>query len=1005
MHSQPFAETLPHACQVNHCRNRIGMPSADPSHPRLLDLEDLESEKTPLFVIKIGEITPEYDIAFGNKPFRALDLRGPILAQGREALLFRSWTQALGDFKPEYDFSSRRWSVEYAGRSRSWKIIRAISSQTPEKDQLLLDEKADGNGQLENDRGLVSSRSGTDLVMRVKPEKPKSLKNLPTTNLNARWESIQTMMEMSDVGVFEYNSSGKLIHANEAWYRLSSHPGILEHSEFSFMDLVYPEDQALVMSMWNRLALGKAVTFEMRWKPRPGSTDTAQWVLSACVPVLDEEGKLVSIAGNTIDINAQKKSQAAAQAQVEALEQARMAEMKFARFAQVSPVAIYIYVPESGIFTFTNVAIGMNFVNDQFFELTGHAHAPVNQFEWFDLISEEDVSRVKNDWENMLKGGKSNGVQFRLKKTWVNQDGMRSNIWVQSSNYPELDESGKVITIGIMGTLFDISQFKWAEDVQRRRIEEAWEAKRQQENFIDMTSHELRNPLSAVIQCADSVIASLQQLLSRELTAHDQSLNAAKVSAEIRSCIESLLIIVSCSMHQKRVIDDVLTLSKLDSDLILITPMRVQPAIVVSDAVKMFEVECGQSDIKLTFRVDETFKGIEWAMLDPSRLLQVLINLLLRTNAIKFTKDCTRKTITVTIGASWTRPPKCWQEITFTDDERDHLSITDKPEWGHGRKAFLWLKVQDSGCGMTMEEQKKLFARFSQTTPRTHVKYGGSGLGLFISKSLTKLQGGAIGVSSAKGEGSKFAFYISTRLAYPPADQIVGRALQTQPILDHAISGEEAMRMIKLNVLIVEDNLVNQKVLRKQLEKFKWNVSVAGNGQEALEWLKNSIYWQQPDSDSPTQAESSKHDLDIILMDIEMPIMDGLTCARLIRDYEHQGLLASPSPSFSQLRRLSAVSVSPIQSSNHNDPFSTSLAKHRYSTSSRESNDNNPAHRQFLRLPILAVSANARMEQVDQALAAGMDDAISKPFRIPELWPKIRGLVKRVADVDAEVEL
>jgi signal transduction histidine kinase len=88
------------------------------------------------------------------------------------------------------------------------------------------------------------------------------------------------------------------------------------------------------------------------------------------------------------------------------------------------------------------------------------------------------------------------------------------------------------------------------------------------------------------------------------------------------------MIIVSCSMHQKRVIDDVLTLSKLDSNLILITPMRVQPEVVVSDAVRMFEVECSQSGINLTFRIDETFNGMDWVMLDPSRLLQVLINLL-----------------------------------------------------------------------------------------------------------------------------------------------------------------------------------------------------------------------------------------------------------------------------------------------------------------------------------------------------------------------------------------
>lgn len=301
---------------------------------------------------------------------------------------------------------------------------------------------------------------------------------------------------------------------------------------------------------------------------------------------------------------------------------------------------------------------------------------------------------------------------------------------------------------------------------------------------------------------------------------------------------------------------------------------------------------------------------------------------------------------------------------------------------------------------MTVDEQKKLFARFSQTTPRTHVKYGGSGLGLFISKSLTKLQGGAIGVSSVKGEGSTFAFYISTRIAHPPADQVVGRAAQTRPFLGRTMTGEEAMRLVKLNVLIVEDNLVNQKVLRKQLEKFKWNVSVAGNGQEALDWLKNSIYWHE-EGDNSSEADV-KHDLDIILMDIEMPIMDGLTCARLIRDYEQQGLLAMPAPAYSPSRRYSAASLTPIQSSNQHQisPPLSPLRKSRFSASCLEHMQNT----QSLRLPILAVSANARMEQVEQALAAGMDDAISKPFRIPELWPKIRGLVRKIADVDAVSE-
>jgi CheY-like chemotaxis protein len=119
-------------------------------------------------------------------------------------------------------------------------------------------------------------------------------------------------------------------------------------------------------------------------------------------------------------------------------------------------------------------------------------------------------------------------------------------------------------------------------------------------------------------------------------------------------------------------------------------------------------------------------------------------------------------------------------------------------------------------------------------------------------------------------------------------------------------------------------------------------------------------------------------------MDIEMPIMDGLTCARLIRDYEHQGLLALPPPPSSPRKRLSTCSISPIQSE-----FPSELS-------------HKGPGQQILRLPILAVSANARMEQIEQSLAAGMDDAISKPFRIPELWPKIRGLVKRVADFDTQ---
>jgi PAS domain-containing protein len=343
--------------------------ASEPPQPSSLDLETLESDPVPTFVLKTGLDILEFDLLFCNEAFRREGFRQRVGEQNRSALLFRSWSQALGDYNPQHDFQQRRWVAQEAGKNGTWRIIRAVkllpeldadeNSSIPEATKEAVVKPDFGNW------GHVYHRSKDEIMQDMKVNKSVLLKTLPRTNLTARWEGLQTMMEMSDVGVFEYNADGKLIHANEAWYKLryvvhlgiliistnafSSHPRNLpSHVEYSFMDLVYPEDQTIVMSMWNNLASGNPVTFEMRWKAPPGSKESAQWVLSACVPVFDDEGNLISIAGNTIDIMAQKKSQEATQARVEALEQARLSEEKFARFAQLSPIAIYIFVPGHG---------------------------------------------------------------------------------------------------------------------------------------------------------------------------------------------------------------------------------------------------------------------------------------------------------------------------------------------------------------------------------------------------------------------------------------------------------------------------------------------------------------------------------------------------------------------------------------------------------------------------------------------------------------------------------
>jgi PAS domain-containing protein len=196
------------------------MPSAECASARLLDLEELESDPAPLFVIRTGEITLGFEFLFCNEAFRKLHLRNSILAQDRAALLFRSWAQALSEYKPRYDFGGLVWTAEISGRNGSWKVVKARELDANQQDSASLGKEADDNDDLSMGRIPVFTRSKAQLMSELKRERAVSLRNIPYTSLHARWESIQTMMEMSDVGVFEYNAEGKLLHANEAWYRL-----------------------------------------------------------------------------------------------------------------------------------------------------------------------------------------------------------------------------------------------------------------------------------------------------------------------------------------------------------------------------------------------------------------------------------------------------------------------------------------------------------------------------------------------------------------------------------------------------------------------------------------------------------------------------------------------------------------------------------------------------------------------------------------------------------------
>lgn len=194
--------------------------------------------------------------------------------------------------------------------------------------------------------------------------------------------------------------------------------------------------------------------------------------------------------------------------------------------------------------------------------------------------------------------------------------------WILGNVYPNV-ESG--VTKGLFACITDISQFKWAELVQARSAEAAKKAKRLQEEFIDFTSHEMRNPLSAITQCADGICSSIAEYKSAL-----HGTQPSRLQDILEDNTEAARTILMCCAHQRRIVDDILTLSKLDSMLLSITPVPVQPSAVVLAALRMFEAEFLSNDIHVDTMAErlEDDVDFDWVYCDPTRLTQIFVNLL-----------------------------------------------------------------------------------------------------------------------------------------------------------------------------------------------------------------------------------------------------------------------------------------------------------------------------------------------------------------------------------------
>jgi PAS domain S-box-containing protein len=655
-------------------------------------------------------------------------------------------------------------------------------------------------------------------------------------------------------------------------------------------------------------------------------------------------------------------------------------ENRLRHMAQCAPLGMVQITPEFRV----------QWANDQYEEITGHDSRSNSGLDaLLELVADEDRVRVVEELQSVFKGETRSVLEVRLKRTWTPPIDVGESVgdvstWILASSFP-LIENGKVKLI--MGYYVDISHQKWAESVQERNAASAMLDKRRQEEFIDTTSHEMRNPLTAITQLADGIARcdDLNRMGSLET-----------YRSIVRDNIDAANTILILTAHQKRVIDDVLILSRLESHMLSITPVPESASRVVANTVKMFDGEAAMNNIHIEVVRDQSSDHpmADYLLIDASRLMQVLINLI--SNSIKFTSTQSFKQITVSYGTQTVRPViirSNFGSIVWCPPKTEEPRHSALPPLESGQKSlYLYFCVQDTGPGMTDEEMQRLFKRFSQATSKIHITHGGSGLGLYICRELAEKQSGGIGVASQHGMGSAFGFYIETRaVSLIDTDKIPSPSPSSKRIFERAFNRREprmdtapiynfpspqtpkltrAATALPLtprqprqyNVLLVEDNMFNQKILTKQLRTAMCSVQVANHGLEALQILDRCGHWsrnadqEMPEAygNAPAQSTHSRDGaIDVILLDVQMPVMDGLECCQIIRERERQEFEDDLADGIFNLRRPP--------------------------------------------LPIIATTANVRQEQRDMALAAGMDSVLMKPFTASDVLERIHEILSNRA--------